>query len=789
MVDYNISMSIANPEGKDLLERRGFHQSVSEIMKWQDPEKNGFIIGLYGSWGSGKSFSIDKSIKLLESSNISELNRPLIVHFNPWYFTETDDLILNFFGALTGALKSRQSFLKNLGGNIGDELLESVNDLASSLDGYFEKMISLALPVMEPNVLGAGLIGKKITRKIQKKYEESYSIVNLKEKLNKKFGNLPFRTLVIMDDIDRLNDKEICQILHLVKCLADFKNITYLLSFDEKIVSNALECHQHGYGMHYLEKIIQFPIKMPEPHAIDLENILEKELENIIGENPRDIPQYFKFYPLCFSNMIKNIRDVNRYIAIFNFNWNLLKNQVNKIDLIVLTAIQVFTPEIYDWIKNNKELFVGYSVFDGAFVHGGSEYDHTYYKNKINGYLKNYRSIDSDEVYYLLTAIFPNSSINQFRTPDTYNGDSKNRIYGENSFNNYFMYCKSKHEFQAYELDLYKKQGLIEEDFEGFLYKLSKSDRLDRYILKLCGNGESLYQVPPENRTIIANGLIYSLEHVKSYSKNHIAENIVIGLHKLFSPTREDPKLNTEIIINSLKKSSESYLVIDEIIRRSKNKDDRLTDVYSADELIYLDFEYLENNKLVEIINELYKFDSVKHFETIEAILSGINKEQTLSVLKKLDKTIFMDCIANVKEISGVNIGANLVKLLQNTTIDSKILDDISNYLKYLRPYIDYNTFKNSKFPDLLGEIRHDFIPSNYGGNIQDILQKANGLEICLLITFLNDSEIIYISEHVDINSSGALSKINKALKLKPFIELENIDVKKIKTFLDMLKD
>ncbi|ABR55531.1 KAP P-loop domain protein [Methanococcus vannielii SB] len=851
MGNNNILMEINNPEKKDLLEREGFHKSLAEIMNWQDNEKNGFVVGLYGSWGSGKSFSIDKSLEILENDFKEKINEcknskqnrikrfiklkriekcnMLTIKFNPWYFTETDDLILNFFKCLSESLKTRQSILENIKDWIG-KIFGVMWGLVSSIDKYLEKM-SPEFITLNPILTITVTIGKIITKclsVILKGYRQPTDIVTVKKKLDKKFENLPFRILVIMDDMDRLNDREIGQILHLVKCLADFKNITYVLSFDEKIVSNALENHQNGYGMHYLEKIIQFPIKMPEPHTLDLENILEEEIKNIIGENPRDIPQYFEFYPLCFSNMIKNIRDVNRYISIFNFNWNLLKNQVNKIDLIVLTALQVFTPEIYDWVKHNKELFVGYSVFDGTCVLGGSGYDHKYYKNKINEYLKNYRSIDADDVYQLLTVLFPNSAIKEFAILDTRDGNPENRIYGENSFNNYFMYCKSEHEFQTYELELYKKQGLTEKDFEGFLHKLSKSDRLERYILKLQNNGNSLYRVPPKNRTIIANGLIYSLEHVKHYSKKYISGQIVRGLHDLFSPTSDDLIMNTHILINSLKKSNDSYLVIDEIIRRSKNKNDRLTDVYSPDELINLDFEYLENNKLVEIINELYTFDEVKHFETIEAILSGINKEQMLFILENIDHDLILDCMKNVKDLSGVNIGATLTLLKKDmknvyaelnlreitppehltilTGIDdksdpyinqnAKYLHDINKnilekysllveqYLASIAPFNTYQKFKEIKYDN----IKHEILNIHHGNFLQisKIISELNEPECGFLISGLSELLIKEIASHLPSGEGPKLyEKITRIPKLRAFTQLDEISIEKINLFIE----
>ena len=59
------------------------------------------------------------------------------------------------------------------------------------------------------------------------------------------------------------------------------------------------------------------------------------------------------------NHLFHNIRDVNRYLNTLSFGFSLVKDEVNPIDFIAVTAVQVFIPDLYKSIKENKDLFSG----------------------------------------------------------------------------------------------------------------------------------------------------------------------------------------------------------------------------------------------------------------------------------------------------------------------------------------------------------------------------------------------------------------------------------------------
>ena len=66
-----------------------------------------------------------------------------------------------------------------------------------------------------------------------------------------------FRIMVLVDDIDRLEPQEILAVLRLIKAVADFPAITYVLAYGRDAVAQAVAkstCVLDGDA--YLEKII-----------------------------------------------------------------------------------------------------------------------------------------------------------------------------------------------------------------------------------------------------------------------------------------------------------------------------------------------------------------------------------------------------------------------------------------------------------------------------------------------------------------------------------------------------
>jgi len=103
---------------EDILDRASFAQSLGDaILKYK--EKDSIVIGLFGAWGSGKTSIVNMALKRVQSVTNSE-HKPVIVNFNPWNFSDQNQLIGQFFDQLSSTLgrKDCAQRCKRVGGEI-----------------------------------------------------------------------------------------------------------------------------------------------------------------------------------------------------------------------------------------------------------------------------------------------------------------------------------------------------------------------------------------------------------------------------------------------------------------------------------------------------------------------------------------------------------------------------------------------------------------------------------------------------------------------------------------------
>ena len=336
----------------DLLDRHFFARALAEaIVSYQ--LEDSISIGLFGKWGMGKTSIINMTLEVLDE--IPEKEGPVIIRFNPWHFSDQNQLIAHFFSEISQSL-------------CRDDLAEKYQKVGRTIQKYSRFFVPFSYL---PGLQVVGQIAKALqdvgsaTEEAGKAQEQNLNAI--KFELNKLLAEVDSKLLIVIDDIDRLNNTEIRQIFQLVKSLADFPNTVYLLSFDKDIVTNALIKVQEGSGIEYLEKVIQVPLDIPQISISEVQQYFFKKLDELIADVPPEKWDEFHWSNIYHSGlryMITSLRDVNRYYNLLKFNFGIVQNEVNPVDFMAITAIQVFIPNLYNDIKDNKELFCGkkYSI-------------------------------------------------------------------------------------------------------------------------------------------------------------------------------------------------------------------------------------------------------------------------------------------------------------------------------------------------------------------------------------------------------------------------------------------
>jgi len=336
---------------EDLLNRAIFSKQLANAITSYKQIDN-FTVSLCGEWGCGKTSILNMVIQAIEESSKDVLpeESPIIIKFNPWNYSNRDQLISQFFQTILSELDKgdQNEKLKNIG--------EALQKYSSVLD--YTTYIPVVGKYLEPIKSLLSGIGEKLYDVSQ----ENENLVNRKNVVIKALKSQKQKLIIIIDDIDRLNNEQIKLIFQLVNSLAGFPNMIYLLSFDKEVVIRALEDEQKCNGAEYLEKIIQVPFDVPTAKLSLIHNVFFEKVNNIFVNIPCENfknEYWSSVFTNCISPFINNIRDVNRILNVYRFRYGLMYNETNCIDLLAITTLQVCALDIYKWIVENINILSG----------------------------------------------------------------------------------------------------------------------------------------------------------------------------------------------------------------------------------------------------------------------------------------------------------------------------------------------------------------------------------------------------------------------------------------------
>jgi hypothetical protein len=267
------------------------------------------------------------------------------IDFNPWLFGSDEQLLRGFFATLATA--------------IGKVLPTKREQFGKLLEDY-GSLLSVSIPGLPQ--LGLGEAAKGLGRALS-----TLELDELRRRLEILLRETGKRIIVLIDDIDRLDRREIQSIFKLVKLSASFDYTSYVLAFDDQIVAAALgESYGAGgpsAGRSFLEKIVQVPLHLPPPNELALRNMAFAGVEEALRLSTialsREQAQAFAGHFIQgLGPALETPRQAKLYANALMFALPLLKSEVHPIDHLLIEGIRVFYPNLYVAIRDNPELFV-----------------------------------------------------------------------------------------------------------------------------------------------------------------------------------------------------------------------------------------------------------------------------------------------------------------------------------------------------------------------------------------------------------------------------------------------
>lgn len=343
---------LTRPED-DRLGYAPFAETLSSALVAMAPV-GGFVVALYGPWGSGKTTVLNFVRFYLESAE----RNVRVLTFNPWWFSGQEELTTTFLEQLLAALEPQ-----------GKRRMEKLRSSMSTLAEYVGE---------GPSVVGAG--GRIAARALRK---DAANVQTLKDEVGRLLAQEAFRIIVLIDDTDRLNREEIRHLFRLIKAVADFPNVTYVVSMDQAVAREALAEDFGGKTVDYLDKIVQVGYELPLPDRSALRSVFFEGLDHLLASGGDDVfnqAYWTEVFLDAVDPFLSTPRDVSRLLNVIRATYPAVRGEVNLSDYVAMSAIQTFEPSVWDQVRRNQDVFAGAGSTAFSTAQTDRERDKTLYE-------------------------------------------------------------------------------------------------------------------------------------------------------------------------------------------------------------------------------------------------------------------------------------------------------------------------------------------------------------------------------------------------------------------------
>ena len=320
----------------DSYERNKMLTTIAKGIETTFFDDQSYAFAITGSWGSGKTSALHKIENILTENNQIKS----ILFFEPWKYDTSRSISNTFFTLLKKELDRYQS------------------KISLQIDDYL-----VALDESIPTTLEKIL--KELYLHRSNKTTENTEYKALKSTLK----DLKHKTLIFIDDVDRLDAEEIKTVLRIIRNTANLPFIQYVVAFDKEYVIKTLENDNLKNAREYLKKIFNNEFSLPsfEPTVIidDLFrlnkeyicsywNIDEYSLKDIINAytrlengNKRSILTLY----------LKNERDIIRFGNSLRLLSEIYKEQdlINDVEFesfFYIELLKYVDPDVHDILRD-----------------------------------------------------------------------------------------------------------------------------------------------------------------------------------------------------------------------------------------------------------------------------------------------------------------------------------------------------------------------------------------------------------------------------------------------------
>jgi len=346
----------------------GFADYASALAEMIAHSRAEFAVGIFGSWGSGKT-TLMRVVKRILSHDDSIVT----VWFTAWRYEKEPHLIVPLLDVLREALERR---------NREDEKSAWARQAAITIRRAGQAFLAGLTLSGELFGIGGQLDFGKVIDSIGVKddkpgplslYHSGY--VLLRDAIRELSADGTRRVVVFVDDLDRCLPTNALDVLESMKLFFDVEGCVFVVGLDQEIAERAVavkygtvgeEAQQvQVSGTDYVEKIFQVPFMLPKMSSPQLPSYLESiETNSDFGNAQRadfaNIVRHFRFLQGADS---VNARAIKRLVNTYTLQLKVLSGRLGEAldpNVVLGLLCMNFRPdsrEIYNQLTADPKLF------------------------------------------------------------------------------------------------------------------------------------------------------------------------------------------------------------------------------------------------------------------------------------------------------------------------------------------------------------------------------------------------------------------------------------------------
>lgn len=320
-----------SPTSSDLLNRKSYAKLLLDKIysSFSNQERNyhSFVIHIGEHYGQGKTSFLMMLEEEIKSRKVPVVN----IHFEPWLCDSEAGIINEFFDTFRIEVGK---YLPRLNGT----MQQYVKLLLSSIK-YESRWLTVSL---------ASLFGCKSTLK------------TTHDLLRDELMKIDCPIIITIDDVDRLQGKELMMVLKIIRDTADFPNVFYIVAADNIHLKRMLKSLNINNPDEYLKKFFNLEFQLPANENVAFEKLLkmlEGKYQDLGIDEKTSVWYIWQIRKVAYvREVFPNMRDVYRFINSYFLSIDSMQEvrQLNLFDLFLLTLIQTLNMEYYLQLRDHS---------------------------------------------------------------------------------------------------------------------------------------------------------------------------------------------------------------------------------------------------------------------------------------------------------------------------------------------------------------------------------------------------------------------------------------------------